>query len=206
MAGKKSGFSRAMGNIYEYFKKKDEEEVNKKPLLGYRGRQIFVLTAFLAFSVFVGYNLLKFTVLEGEMWRNLANSQQQAQLTIKANRGTIYDANGTVLAQSSTVWDVVIAPQAIFKANEKRQKEYYEKKPEERGGAYKELSDIICNGLADLLEISPDKMLEECKTRERNYIIAKRKVEKPVVSEIRQFLLDNGIGGDCVYTEESSKR
>ena len=202
-----SAFSRIMGNLFAYIKKKDEEEVNKKPIFGYRGRQMFVLGAFVAFSVFVGYNLLKYTVLESEMWRNMANRQQMASQTIKANRGTIYDANGTVLAQSSTVWDIVISPQAIYNANEKRLENYLKKKEEDRKEPYKPLSEIIINGLSEILDISPDGMKKACENyKEKYYYIVSRKQEKPVVSEIKEFLLENDIRSDCVYTEESSKR
>ncbi|MCH5206032.1 MAG: PASTA domain-containing protein [Oscillospiraceae bacterium] len=203
----KSGFSRVMGNIYSYLKKKDEEEVNKKPIFGYRGRQMFVLVAFVAFSVFVGYNLLKFTVFESDTWRQLANNQQMGALTIQANRGTIYDANGTVLAQSSTVWDVIISPTSIYNANIRRREAYDKKKPSEKTEPYRELSDIICSGLSDILEISPDKMRAACDKYNNNYYyIVQRKVEKPTVALIQEFLLENDIKSDCVYTQQTSKR
>ncbi len=215
MAEKPSKFVVTSRKIYKYLQKKDEEAVLQKPVLGYRGRQLIILLAFVAFSIFVGYNLLKFTVLDGDKWRQLANAQQMASMTIKANRGAIYDTNGTVLAQSSSVWNVIIAPQAIYKKNEERKEEYDkqrekwlknddpDKDPLED---YRELSDLICNGLAEILEIEPDKMLKSCEEREFNYIIAKHKVEKPVVMEIQEFLLKNKIPSDCVYTEESSRR
>lgn len=215
MAEKPSKFVIFARNVFRYLKKKDEEAVAKEPMFGARGRQILILAAFLAFSVFIGYNLLKFTVLDGDKWRQLANTQQMASMTIKANRGTIYDTNGTVLAQSSTVWNVVIAPQAIYKKNEQLRKAYdkeydawLENKDPDKDpmGDYRELSDIICNGLADILEIEPDKMLKACDERKYNYIIAKHKVEKPVVMEIQEFALKNKIPSDCLYTEESSRR
>lgn len=215
MAEKPSKFVTVSRKVYKYLKKKDEEAVMSQPILGYRGRQVFILVAFVAFSLFVGYHLLKFTVLDGDKWQQLANAQQMASMTIKANRGTIYDSNGTVLAQSSTVWDVIIAPQAIYKKNEELRKAYDKKREKwladddpdkEPLGDYRELSDIICNGLAEILEIEPDSMLKSCEERKQNYIIAKHKVEKPVVAEIQEFLLKNGISSDCVYTEQSSRR
>lgn len=215
MAEKSSGFVAVMKKIFRFLKKKDDEAVNQKPLLGYRGRQLVILAVFLGFSVFVGYNLLKFTVLDGDKWRQLANTQQMASMTIKANRGTIYDANGTVLAQSSTVWDIIINPKAIYEENkelkaayEKKQKKWLENDDPDKDPLeeYRELSDIICYKLAEILEIQPDSMLEACQKIEKQYYLCKRKMEKPVVLEIQEFLLKNGIRSDCVYTEESSKR
>lgn len=194
-----------------YVKRKDAEDADKKPLIGYRGRQVVILTAIVGFSVFVGYNLLKFTVLDGDMWRQRANSQQMRELSIMANRGTIYDANGTVLAQSSTVWNIIIAPTPIHQANEERRKAYDEKLKNRKDGEtiepFRELSDIISSGLSEILDVSPDGMLEACKDYEDNYYyVVKRKVEKPDVMLIQQFLLENEIRADCVVTEQSSKR
>lgn len=215
MAGKPRNFSYYLQKNLAYLKKKDEEAVENEPMLGTRGRQIIILAVFMIFVVYVGLYLLKYTVIDGDEWRQRANNQQMDEMTIKANRGTIYDANGTVLAQSSTVWNVIIAPQAIYKKNgelrkayDKKYDEWLENKDPDKDpmGEYKELSDIICHGLAEILEIEPDKMLKSCEERKRNYIICKNKVEKPVVMEIQEFLLKNEIPSDCVYTEESSRR
>lgn len=204
-----------LGKIFAKLKKWDDEAVNKKPLLGYRGRQMMVLGGILAFSMFVGYHLLKFTVLDGDKWRQLAYSQQMDSLTIMANRGTIYDANGTVLAQSSTVWDIIISPKAIYERNLKDKAEYdkrklrwledtsKDKKPMED---YKELIDVISEGLAEILGISPDGMKKACEDHDDQYYTVKRKVEKPTVTLINKFLYDNDIFSDCVYPEQTSKR
>lgn len=194
-----------------YLKKKDDEEVNKKPLIGYRGRQIVILGAIMAFSVFVGYHLLKFTVLDGDMWRQRAYSQQMNSMTIMANRGSIYDANGTVLAQSSTVWNIIIAPTPIHQANEERRKAYDERvKNKEEGEEiepFRELSDIISTELSKILNVKTDGMLEACKNYDDSYYyVVKRNVEKPEVTLIKQMMLDNNIRADCIVTEQSSKR
>ena len=52
--------------------------------------------------IYVIYSILKVSVLEGGYWKALANSQQLQSTVVSASRGTIYDANGSVLAQSAT--------------------------------------------------------------------------------------------------------
>lgn len=197
--------------IFDYLKRKDAESAEKKSSFGYRGRQIFFLSLIVGFSAFIGYNLLKFTVIDGDMWRQRANSQQMTSMTIMANRGTIYDANGTVLAQSSTVWNVVIAPTPIHKTNEKRRKAYDEelknKKEGETVEPYRELSDIISTELAKILGVKPDGMVEACKDHAYNYYyVVKRNVEKPDILLIKKMMADNNIPNDCIVTEQSSKR
>ena len=210
-----SGFVRVMKKLFAFLKKKDDEEVYKKPILGVRGRQMFILLVFVGFSVFIGYNLLKFTIVEGDMWRQKANNQHMTYTTIKAKRGTIYDSSGTVLAQSSTVWNIIINPMGIYKANEERRKDYDKKlikwqedksDDKEPMEPYQDLAELICYNLAEILDVTPDAMLNACAERTKQYIIAKHKVEKPVVLEVQEFLLKNKINSDCVSAEETSKR
>lgn len=211
-AGKPGFFKR----LWAFLKIKDKEESEKMPILGYRGRQIVILIGVLGFSAFVGYNLLKFTVLDGDKWRQLASTQQTGQHIIKANRGTIYDANGTVLAQSSAVWDIIFAQNTIAEQSEEW-KENYERRArlwaensdpdKEPLPEYKDLSDTIIDGLSEILGISGDGMRDAYQNDQaHNYYIVKSKVEKPQVTMINKFLADNNISSDCVYTEQSSKR
>lgn len=194
----------------------DQKQAEKKPTIGYRGRQIVILCAILGFSVFVGYHLLKFTVVEGDMWRQRANTQQSGQSVIKANRGSIYDANGTVLAQSSAVWNVIFAQHTTKKACEDWDKDYEKEKKEWASNddpdkkplpEYKSLDDTIIDGLSEILGISKDGMRNAYDNDQaHNYYIVKKEVEKPQVTMINNFLAEKGISSDCVYTEQSSKR
>ncbi len=202
--------------IKAFVKRVDEKEVQKKPTFGVCGRQLIILAGILGFSVFVGYHLLKFTVIDGDMWRERANSQQSGQSVIKANRGTIYDANGTVLAQSSAVWNVIFAQNTVQKQSADWKADYDRKQKEwvnnndpnkEPLAPFKELSDTIIDGLSEILGISKDGMRNAYDNDQaHNYYIVKKEVEKPQVTMINNFLAENGISSDCVYTEQSSKR
>lgn len=210
---KEDGFAAAFSR---WVKRLDEKAEEKKPVLGYRGRQIVILAGILGFSVFIGYHLLHFTVIEGDFWRERASAQQTEQHTILASRGSIYDTNGTVLAQSSTVWNVIFAQNTIAEQSEewrekfeKRQKAWLEDTSPDKGAPpqFKELSDTIIDGLSGILGISKDGMRNAyANDQAHNYYTVKSKVEKPQVTMINKFLADNDISTDCVYTEQSSKR
>lgn len=215
LAKEPNAFVRMIKKLFASVKKMDDEEVNKKPIIGYRGRQAVILAVFVGFAVFVGINLVKFTVVDAEMWRQKANNQHMMRVDIKAQRGSIYDSSGTVLAQSSTVWNIIVNPKGIAEENKDRLEAYNKKlvKQQENDDPdkepmkpYQELSEFICNNLAEILDIEPDKILEECKNVNKQYVVAKREVEKPVMLEVQQFLLDNNLNSDCVNTEETSKR
>ena len=50
------------------------------------------------------------TIIRGEELSEKAETQQLKDTEITAMRGTIYDSNGNVLAQSASVWNVFIDP------------------------------------------------------------------------------------------------
>ena len=60
------------------------------------------------------------TLVQGRELQERAVEQQLADVTLTAKRGTIFDANGNVLAESASVWQVVMAP-VNFKTDEQRQ-------------------------------------------------------------------------------------
>ena len=49
-------------------------------------------------------------VLKGDEYAAKAESQQLSDTEIPAMRGTIYDSDGNILAQSATVWTVYLDP------------------------------------------------------------------------------------------------
>ncbi len=190
----------------------DRNEGEKKRIMKSTTKQIIVLVFVCALSVYVGYFLLKYSVLDGDKWRVLANNQQMSSVTIQASRGSILDTNGTVLAQSSTVWDVIISPQDIAEANEKAYKEYQEELAEatEKGETlpepYVDRAKLICQKLSEVLEVDYSKILTATENLKSQHYVVKRKVEKPEVNEITLFMADNGIDTDSVFMEQTSKR
>ncbi len=189
----------------------DKNEGEKKRIMKSSTKQIIVLVFVCALSVYVGYFLLKYSVLDGDKWRVLANNQQMSSITIQASRGSILDTNGTVLAQSSTVWDVIISPQDIAEANEKAYKAYQEELAEQKEDdeplqPYVDRAKLICQKLSEVLDVDYDRLMTATENLNSQYYVVKRKVEKPEVNEITLFMADNGIDTDSVFMEQTSKR
>lgn len=94
-------------------------------------------------------------VVKGESLSQKAVEQQLHDTEISAKRGTIYDRTGKVLAQSASVWRVVMAP-ANFKTD--KQREY------------------VAKNLSKILDLDYDEVLKE--TKENSYYVnVKRKIE-----------------------------
>ena len=193
--------------IYEM----EQKSAEKPRILGSSQKQIIFLVLIIIFSFWVGYKLLSYSILDGDKWRMMATDQQLSSVVIKANRGSIYDANGTTLAQSSTVWDVTISPHNIDLSNTKA-KEQYDIKAKaliEKGETpepYVDRAELISQKLSKLLGVDYSKIKTACADTTKQYNMVKRKVEKPEANEITAFMNENGLNSDDIYLWPTSKR
>lgn len=140
------------------------------------------------------YNLVYRSLITGPDLRAKAADQQLRDTTITANRGTIYDCNMNVLAQSATVWDVILAPREVYTAISRLEtqadKDAYEQK--------------LIDGLCSILEVDEETVRGHLSHTESMYREVKRKVVKSVADEITQYVADNGLTG--VYLQVNTKR
>ncbi len=117
-----------------------------------------------------------------DFYSKKALEQQTMDSIIGAKRGNILDCNGKVLAQSATVWDIVINPSDI-KTEEKRI--------------------MISQGLAEILELDYEDVYAHTQ-KSNKYERIKRKVEKETTDKVREFVAENHI--TSVIFEENTKR
>ena len=134
----------------------------------------------------VSSRLLYLQTFQAEELQHRAVEQQLSDTLLPAKRGSIFDRNGNVLAQSVTVWDIVLEPASI-------------KNDEDR--------EIIAKGLSEILKVDYNKLLEQ--THENNfYSVVKTKVDTDVKDRVLDFcqkLRDDGVSG-IVDTIENYKR
>ena len=128
-----------------------------------RRRTVWLLVIILALgfgSVIARLGYLQ--LVQGEELQRRAVEQQLSDTPISAKRGTIYDTNGKVLAQSASVWRVVMAP-AYFDNDEQRQ--------------------FVAKRLASILHLNEAELLEDTK-QNTYYVSVKRKIESDEKEEI----------------------
>ena len=143
---------------------------------------------FLVMMLFVGwtvYWLFKAAVIDSGKYKKLANETQFSTVTISASRGSIYDANGELLASSATVYKVFVDPSLY--------EEYDTNK-----------RDIIISTLSSALDIDEQKVIDALGKTTSQYEVLKSQVEQSVVDEIYAFVEENGIR--CISTVEDTKR
>ena len=156
---------------------------------------LVVLTLIVVAAGYICTVIYNTAVVKSEYYRSKANSQQLSSYTITANRGTIYDRSGKILAQSTTVWDVVLSPKAIAEDDEKRIESG--KEP---------VTELICKNLARILGVDQKHIEEGCRNFKNEYFIVKKKVEKDVYDKVQKFITDNKLAPYTVNLMESSKR
>lgn len=147
--------------------------------------------------------VLYLQVVRGEELAQKAESQQMHDSEISAMRGTIYDSEGNVLAQSATVWNIYIDPLAIvIESAEDATKEQIAKNEERTENRRK----LIVEKFTELFEYDEEeeKKLLEKTYKENHYEIVEKKVENDVKEQISAFISENKL--NCIGMEQATKR
>ena len=142
-------------------------------------------------------------IVRGEELSLKAESQQMRDSEISAMRGTIYDSEGNVLAQSATVWNIYIDPLAIvLEPAEDATKEEIAKKEQET----EKRRAMIVDKFTELFEYDDEQkeeLIEKTK-QESHYAIVEKKVENNIKEEISEFISENKL--NCIGMEQTTKR
>lgn len=140
---------------------------------------LFCMIAFIlvCYGVLV-YQLYVWQVRDAESYRAEAVTQQLKDTTLPAVRGSIYSANGKLLAKSSTVWNIVADPSSIFKS-----------------GATEDQIRTAAEHIAELLDdgTTADTVYKALTASNKDtgepyqYRVVKKGVEKPVADAILAY-------------------
>lgn len=139
---------------------------------------LLVLLIVVGFGLAVA-NLVRWQLVRGEELRTAAIDQSMTSTYLNAERGTIYDTTGKVVAESASVWSVVLEPNYI--------------EDDER--------ETIITGLAKILDMDEEEVRSVAE--ENSYFsYLKRKMESSVKDEVLAFLEEEDISGGVRMVEE----
>ena len=140
----------------------------------------------------VSAQLGKLQLVEGEELQQKAIDQQMRDTTINATRGTIYDSNMEVLAQSATVWNVFISPASlVVKDNE---------------AATEKKRALVADGLAQILGVDRDEIYQKTLKSKSYQVYIKKKIETDTRTKILEFKKNNSSIASAIGLEEDTKR
>lgn len=130
----------------------------------------FLVTCIVGFGL-GGIGLVRAGIINADEYRQKAESEQLSDTVISAHRGTIYDTNMTVLAQSADSYKVYVDPGAI---------------PDT------ETAQSIAKNLAELLDLEYETVLEKCTREDTRYVVIATDVEYDLAESIREMRSENG--------------
>lgn len=164
---------------------------------------LFCMTVFIlaCYGVLV-YQLYVWQVRDAESYRAEAVTQQLKDTTLPAVRGSIYSANGKLLAKSSTVWNIVVDPSSVLKS-----------------GATEDQIRTAAEHIAELLDdgTTADTVYKALTASNKDtgepyqYRVVKKGVEKPVADAILAYadsyrLKDGAAVDTSLQTEEKEDK
>ncbi len=132
-----------------------------------RSIAVMLIVLILGFGM-VFARLFYLQVYMAEELQQKAVEQQLQDTQVSAKRGSIYDRNGKILAQSITVWDIVLAPANFRKADEDTKK-------------------AVCYGIADILGLDRDSVYKRSERMDSYYEVLKRRVETDAKDKIVKY-------------------
>ena len=171
---------------------------------------VFGVAAFLALFA-KAYDL---TITQHNQLQDGASSQQMRSTVISASRGSILDRNGVTLAVSASADNVFLDPRAIDKyageLDKKRAQMMVDglKEGEKLPMSGQEYKDLLAVHLAEILDITEEKVRSEMAKTQYAYAVLKKRVEKDISDQIRAFISENETGAALqgVHLEADSKR
>ena len=150
-----------------------------------RRAKVMVVIIAIAFLACVG-NLFRIQVVQADYYKGKAEENQLYDTEIPAQRGTIYDSEGNVLAQSASVWLVYIDPYSV---------------PDDSVRA------DLCSDLSNALGINGDTLMKKLKMTKYRYLVIAKQVEydnKEKVVEIKKKKYEYTQDGKKQYAYGSS--
>ncbi|MBQ7132145.1 MAG: PASTA domain-containing protein [Oscillospiraceae bacterium] len=150
-----------------------------------RRLNVVVFAVIIAFVVWIVGHLFATAVTQSDKYKKLANETQFSTVNISASRGSIFDANGELLAASATVYKVFVDPSLYQKYDTAN-------------------LDLITSTLSEKLDIEESKVTQALGKTSSQYEVLKSQVEQSVVDEIYVFIEEYGIR--CISTVEDTKR
>lgn len=168
---------------------------------------LVVLPLFLAFTGWILVSLFETSITDNLKYQTLANDTQFKSKTVKANRGSIYDANGKILAQSATVYSICVDPNMVYVQQQKEAKEKDDGKEQEGIPESQRMIDTAAAILSEELSVDYDYAVKQLTTNGENsrWAIIAKSIEKPKADEIIARAEEEDVSG-LIFRNLDTKR
>ncbi len=173
-------------------------------------RSVILLACFALFACFLTFVVFRMQVFEYERYQQEVIDQITVENTVAAERGTIYDRNGNVLAANQTTWRVFISPVDIQSAMYSTAIEraicrvrYGETLAVSAMGDRQD--ELIADGLSEILGVDREFILKKAAMNGRRDETLKKNVDKETADAVLAFVEKHGLRRQ-VHLEPMNKR
>ncbi len=145
--------------------------MKKNTKKGVLRRMLILLVAVVFLFALDAFRILYLQAARGDELSAKAESQQLYDTEVSAMRGTILDAEGNVLAQSATVWNIFLDPANIKDETTRT---------------------FVVDNLAQILSFDEEQKAEllEKSQKETRYVVIAEKIENDLKEKITAFMAD----------------
>ena len=140
-------------------------KISPKRRLFFRALAMFAVLS-LEFGA-TAVNLARIQLISSEQYKQQAEENQLHDTEISAERGIIYDTNGTVLAKSASVWKIYIRPSKI--ENE-------------------DFKNDLCRKLSEITGVALEDIKDKADKNKYAYLVVKRQVEFEEKEKVAELL------------------
>ena len=166
----------------------------------------FLLGGVLLGAAILTGNLFRIMIIQHDDYTERARSRQFGTITLPASRGTIYDATGTVLAQSATVYRIFVDPGLfqeeldLIEEKNKQLLEAAEKNKKDQTAPpdivnTETVKTQLAAYLAEQLGIEYQFVLESLENVKSHYVVLQSQVEKSRADRVLNYISDMKIPG-----------
>lgn len=148
-----------------------------------RAKTAFVMVIVLGMLTDI-ISLGRLQLVDPKGYAEKAARQQLSDTTVNAKRGTIYDSNMNVLAQSATAWKIFLVPSKI------------------KDEAMRE---FLIKGLCEILGLDEEKLRKKT-LMDTNYVVVAEKVENEAKKKVSEFKLSYAGLTEVIGISSDNKR
>lgn len=143
---------------------------------------VFLVVIICAFVGLSG-KLFNIQILQGEDYKAKAISQQTWDISVSANRGTIYDRNYKALAISATAYKIVLSPSTLTAETDR---------------------ELVLSRLPEILGIDRE-VVEKALEKQTQYYVLARRVEEDVADQVREFVDENELSSHISIVDDPKR-
>ena len=172
-------------------RRKEENVRRANRVIQQRTTVLMLILGVLAFLPLI-WKLYSLQITRHTELQSKAVDQQTRNVTVSANRGTIYDQNDNIMAISATAETIFLSPKEINEALNDPKKNYTWTKTS------------LAEALGSILDLEPANILKRMEKLSSQYEIIKLRADKELSDQVRAYINENKVVG--VYLVTDAKR